>query len=112
MRADNTRTDTKVMDRFRESTVSATFSNPALCGDLHTLDFILPRTFVFEMHVFMGVPRIMAPDFGWNPDGNFIMEPDLGVSAVNEYLRPWKTFLYPVSFLQPALSPKDSISDL
>lgn len=74
------------MDRFRETSVSAAFSNSARCGDLHTLGFILPRTSVFEMHVFMGVPRIMAPNLGWNPNGKFIMALDLTASALKGYV--------------------------
>lgn len=51
------------MDRFRETSVSTAITSAARCEDLHTLDFILPRTFVFEMHVFMGSPWYNGPEF-------------------------------------------------
>lgn len=47
------------MDRFRETTVSTTNSNAGRTRseDLHILDFILPRTFVFEDARIYGIPR-------------------------------------------------------
>lgn len=60
----------RVTNRFRECRVSATFSHFDRTRDLHILELILPRTFVFGMHARL---RILALNSERNLDGNLIM---------------------------------------
>lgn len=60
----------QVANRFREFRVSATFLHFNRTRDLHTLELILPRTFVFEMHARL---RLLALNSERNLDGNLIM---------------------------------------